>query len=300
MPRLLVLLYFIISYSIGLVALFFCLIQLIADRTRTLLFCFLSTLSMTVVVFASILMNYLGIPEKSAGWNALSFTNYICAAAMVYLLPAFVNLVYQVRAERRLNRFFLFSASACAVAVVLLFIVPLPDTAGKIVLAVKNAAILYAVILALARLKRKQDDEFRRFMQIISIGTIFMFPGMIVTEILPELGFPGQSLRLGGPELLPIVYAFWGGAYLSIRLGRYFRRTGILAEVDARFVERHGISPREMEVLALLLQGKSYKDIMEGLFISMPTVKTHVSSIYKKTMTANRMALARLVERERG
>lgn len=49
-----------------------------------------------------------------------------------------------------------------------------------------------------------------------------------------------------------------------------------------KFLVYYEISERETEVLKLLLDNKKYKDISEILCISMPTVKTHVSRIYKK------------------
>jgi DNA-binding CsgD family transcriptional regulator len=45
--------------------------------------------------------------------------------------------------------------------------------------------------------------------------------------------------------------------------------------------------------MELLVVGKSYKEIMGILSISMPTVKTHVSSLYRKTGATNRLDLAR-------
>lgn len=42
------------------------------------------------------------------------------------------------------------------------------------------------------------------------------------------------------------------------------------------------LSSREKEVLDLLLQGLSYQRIAETLFISLPTVKTHIQHIYYK------------------
>ncbi len=52
-----------------------------------------------------------------------------------------------------------------------------------------------------------------------------------------------------------------------------------------------GISNREGEVLIQLLQGLSYGDIAEKLFISKSTVTKHVHSIYKKLGTKNRVGL---------
>ena len=44
----------------------------------------------------------------------------------------------------------------------------------------------------------------------------------------------------------------------------------------------YDLSPREIEVLACLVKGDSYKMIAGRCFISMGTVRTHVCNIYKK------------------
>ena len=46
--------------------------------------------------------------------------------------------------------------------------------------------------------------------------------------------------------------------------------------------ESIGLSKRESEVLDLLTQGLSNQEIADQLFISLPTVKTHLSNIYEK------------------
>ncbi len=50
----------------------------------------------------------------------------------------------------------------------------------------------------------------------------------------------------------------------------------------------YGLSPRENQVAAMLIQGLSRKMISERLFISMNTVKTHIASIYLKCMVSNK------------
>lgn len=49
-----------------------------------------------------------------------------------------------------------------------------------------------------------------------------------------------------------------------------------------------GLTPRELEVLALLPKGKLSTQIAAELFITEATVKTHLSSIYRKLSVANR------------
>jgi len=62
------------------------------------------------------------------------------------------------------------------------------------------------------------------------------------------------------------------------------------AEME-RYCASVQISKREREILDLLLEGKSNKDIENALFISLPTVKGHVSNIYKKVGVKSRYEL---------
>lgn len=55
--------------------------------------------------------------------------------------------------------------------------------------------------------------------------------------------------------------------------------------------ERYSLSPRETDVLPLLLEGRTISRIQETLFISAGTVSTHIRHIYQKTGAANRQEL---------
>lgn len=57
---------------------------------------------------------------------------------------------------------------------------------------------------------------------------------------------------------------------------------------------QYGLSPREFEVFALLCSGKTNEEIAAALFISLSTVKTHLSAVFMKTGTHNRLEAAAL------
>jgi len=51
---------------------------------------------------------------------------------------------------------------------------------------------------------------------------------------------------------------------------------------DAGKVESLGITPRELEILELIAQGLSNKEIADRVFVSENTVKTHSSRVFDK------------------
>ena len=57
---------------------------------------------------------------------------------------------------------------------------------------------------------------------------------------------------------------------------------------DARIARRLGLTGRQIEVLALMMQGKSNKAICRGLKLAEPTVKNHVAAIMKALKVKNR------------
>lgn len=72
-------------------------------------------------------------------------------------------------------------------------------------------------------------------------------------------------------------------------------RTRIPARVAEKLAERMSgatLTAREMEVLRLIVAGKSNKDIGNALFISEATVKTHVNSLLSKMGVEDRTQAA--------
>ncbi len=49
------------------------------------------------------------------------------------------------------------------------------------------------------------------------------------------------------------------------------------------------LSPREVEVLSLVVQGRTSKEVADSLFLSKRTVDFHLTSIYGKLQVSNRL-----------
>jgi two-component system NarL family response regulator len=72
-------------------------------------------------------------------------------------------------------------------------------------------------------------------------------------------------------------------------------RSRIPAAIAQRLADRMGgpdLTPREMDVLKLIVAGKSNKEIGRDLFISEATVKTHINSLLGKLGVSDRTQAA--------
>lgn len=65
------------------------------------------------------------------------------------------------------------------------------------------------------------------------------------------------------------------------------------------FCARHGVSPREQEVVGLLLEGRGTSEMASRLSISEHTVRDHLKRLYRKTGTRSRSELLSVVSTAR-
>jgi NarL family two-component system response regulator LiaR len=65
---------------------------------------------------------------------------------------------------------------------------------------------------------------------------------------------------------------------------------------DAARIEALGITPRELEVLQLIAEGLSNKEMAERLFVSENTVKTHASRVFDKLGASRRTQAVQLAK----
>jgi DNA-binding NarL/FixJ family response regulator len=113
-----------------------------------------------------------------------------------------------------------------------------------------------------------------------------------------KFGAKGYLLKKAEPDELvhAIFHIAQGGAIVSpLMAGKLLTefkdlKTGVEKE-PAKEVDAN-LSPREGEVLQLVAQGATNKEIADSLFISENTVKTHLRNIMEKLHLANRSQAA--------
>ncbi len=119
--------------------------------------------------------------------------------------------------------------------------------------------------------------------------------GISLTLVIEPLFW--QTFWFRGLFVLALLLLLW--SWHKSRLKRAALRLKTESEM-ARTFQKFNISAREQEILHLILRGRSNKDIEDELFIAMPTVKSHIYSIFRKTGVKNRLELINLFQRTTG
>ncbi|MBM4447842.1 MAG: response regulator transcription factor [Chloroflexi bacterium] len=113
-----------------------------------------------------------------------------------------------------------------------------------------------------------------------------------------KFGATGYILKNTEPEELvqAIAHIAQGGVIISpvmaAKLLTEFKGSATGFKAKAAVDEEAALSPREDEVLRLIAQGATNKEIADSLFISENTVKTHLRNIMDKLHLANRSQAA--------
>jgi DNA-binding CsgD family transcriptional regulator len=134
---------------------------------------------------------------------------------------------------------------------------------------------------------------------ILRWATVAFFPALFLVDFVGWMIPVLRALIPEGLSILPLFYLTMSldmlvGAVKDILESEPPRQSGVLNESLSL---KCGLTKREAEILPLLLQFMSYKEIGETLFISPGTVRTHLIHIYQKTGVRGRLELARLVGR---
>ncbi len=106
----------------------------------------------------------------------------------------------------------------------------------------------------------------------------------------PSAAYYANAVLLLPASLIP----FFGIRYGVLReIGK--GRSEESRDRSGQLLDRFNISPREEEVIRLILRGKSNRDIQAALFISHSTVKNHIYNIYQKMNIKSRLQLVSVV-----
>ena len=131
---------------------------------------------------------------------------------------------------------------------------------------------------------KPEKPPFIQIRRLALIGLSLFVPAFILQSLLPE-----ALLKVHPVDAIAYLYVI--GCALWVALNSLFKYSSPSASlspnvnpIDMAVAQRQfDLTEREYQVLQLLVQAKPYKVIAQELSISLHTVKSHASNIYRKT-----------------
>ena len=110
-------------------------------------------------------------------------------------------------------------------------------------------------------------------------------------------GASGYLLKKTPPDeiIRAVKELYAGGAPMTSAIAS--RTLQLFREKLRPAIPDYGLSAREKEILEQLSEGLSYQKIADKLFISISTVRTHISSIYEKLQVNSKIEAIRKIKR---
>jgi DNA-binding CsgD family transcriptional regulator len=159
-----------------------------------------------------------------------------------------------------------------------------------------NRGILILVLLKISLdAKNIYEPDSKRAVRVFATIYISVFIlHFVLVHLIAQEGFVCQLYAVAEffmhiPPLL----------YLKNFLNRYYKNHPLhpIKENDLPgFFDKFGITWREQEIIRLILEGKSNREIEDELYISYTTVKTHIYNIYKKLDVKSRWQLINFIQ----
>lgn len=161
--------------------------------------------------------------------------------------------------------------------------------------------IIFSILIELYFYSRQVIDRHR-------ISQLSSFALIISAGYLPFLfsNLDYYFLKINLDNLDPLIFAIINICpfiWLKFFYIKYQPDTGADSagsEVLARVIKDFNISDRESEIIQLIIEGRSNKEIEDFLNISLNTVKNHIYNTYRKLGVNSRSQLIRLISSYRG
>jgi DNA-binding CsgD family transcriptional regulator len=146
-------------------------------------------------------------------------------------------------------------------------------------------AACFAILLANRKSARPglSQDIVRAALAAFAV----IIPLLLANDVL---AFAGRNIFLLPTDALGFLVLSGGVLVCTLLVLLGGRRKPGPVDLDA-FCREHGMSVREREVLVLLAEGLRYKQIADRLGISLDTVKSHASRVYRKSEASGRTDL---------
>lgn len=248
-------------------------------------------------ILATTIRTFLYLPEISHS-DGLHFIIYAVQFLGIFfslmILTILINKIHLVPYTKKANKIlFLFTIVSWFYCIFNYdgvniisssFLNLIDDELFYIVIIIYNAFIYYRYRKNIKNLKLYGVLRIAFFIILLSV------PGFIIDEFLSS---GGNHFLLFTPLFFILISIFSLYSFLKYHEAMQSEPYEFTEELRNKI----GISERELDVIKLLLKGYSYQKIADELIISISTVRTHVTSIYKKAGINSRYELYNIINK---
>ena len=154
-------------------------------------------------------------------------------------------------------------------------------------------AIFYNVAIMLASYQKIENAKVKVVALCLSIVSFAMCPMMIAANIWQKITALSIPILALAYFIAFLVFLFMAIKSHSTPEAKDDSSERILTMED---VSKYGITSRELEVIKLIRQGLTNKEIASYLSISVNTVNNHIANIFSKTDVRSRIDLLNLLQ----
>jgi len=281
----------ILAYTIGIATI---IMQLVCykkeiEYKETIFF----SASLLLLIISAIILEFYKLAGKIPG-RLPEASFYIMSLLLAVTIPVNIHTERIVKNAGKKNRLIILLAIVLALLFVFSFFVHFVKTAKIIVLMFLNVSILYSMVVISRSRPSILVLHREKIEKITALIFIIILPLYALAAILNHFYVFVDVSILDGSIILSLVS-------ITLALSKLlddFKRISLFSLQNTCNTDKltyYNITNRESEVLDLLIKGVTYKEIGDKLFISIPTVKTHVSNIYQKMNIKNKVELVNLI-----
>ena len=221
-------------------------------------------------------------------WNSLLIAD---GAFLLSFIPYFTTWVI-AHPWRNPYKSIFFSCSVIYLIIGILSIVkPANMIIDMVEFVLGGFVLIFCLIVLLKNYKGIENKDVRLVSRIIIIAGLIVIP----------LALLGIFFKVVREALAVIIYLCFGIimlVFLFIANRKHFKEIASEPEKPTieEFFEHYHITDREAEIIMLIKQGKTAKEIASELDISVNTVNNHIANIYSKTEVRSRIDLLNLFQ----
>lgn len=267
-------------------------VRYINDRTPVLLNNILFNFNILLIIIS---LNLVIITPGEEGLNVdmLKYIRIIICAFLIYTIPRYIHSMYMSDFRIIPDKIFLFTSCLLSLIKLLTGFHEVKYYINMIIfifIFLSAAYSLFTIYRFKAAIKNARLSGVEWIKQNwIWVLCIILFIYMIIYDATSAITGRRVDLTSG--------FHIFSTLYMVLCVGFIMKlRDKSVPSLDAsRFnPDKYNLTTREKEVALLLIKGDSYKEISSKLFVSLSTVKKHVTNIYRKTGCSSRVDLITL------